>query len=192
MFCYGILMSVTKIPLLGNREPKRQHNSFLDWEKKSNLFGEAHLVLRQKGARRKEQLKAVGESQKGKKMYEERAGFDQNSLHVGGGLVQAEDGFSQTHIPNCNNNNQSFSMEDQCNYPQNQISQQDDAYGRSFHHNGVYEFTAGEIDCIGKNRESFATEGHRRALLNDKYQALRKLLPNPTKVNEIISSCSSC
>ncbi|KAK4416137.1 Transcription factor [Sesamum alatum] len=323
-------------------------------------------------------------------MYEESGGFDQNSLHEGGGnLVQAEDGFSQTHIPNCNNNNnnnnnQSFSMEEQSNnYPhhQNQISQQDVAYsalemelqhhlnlemehcynnttsneiqeivhdsnwqemtsfngenqyhhhhqtpadnyvqnfttgslpetpypttpdllnmfplprcspssllpnssitfsnssaahkspgflaslgllgeinppsadgsssagavvydpllplnlppqppllrelfhslphggytlgaprngtlfggvderdvnvglyqngdGRSFdHHNGVFEFTAGEIDCIGKNRDGkdtkhFATERHRRVLLNDKYQALRKLVPNPTK-----------
>ncbi|KAL0410916.1 UNVERIFIED_CONTAM: Transcription factor [Sesamum latifolium] len=324
-------------------------------------------------------------------MYEDSAGFDQNSLHEGGGLVQAEDGFSQTHIPNCNNNNQSFSMEEQSNYPQNQISQQDVAYsalemelqhhlnlemeqcynntsstgnqeiqeivhdsnwqemtsfngenqyhhqhqtpadyvqngnhhhhhqqnfttgslpetpypttpdllnmfplprcspssllpnssitfsnsahkspgflaslgllgeinpsadgssasagavvydpllplnlppqppllrelfhslphggytlgaprngtlfggvderdvnvglyqngdhGRSFDHNGVFEFTAGEIDCIGKNRDGkdtkhFATERHRRVLLNDKYQALRKLVPNPTK-----------
>ncbi|KAL2251309.1 transcription factor bHLH91-like [Sesamum indicum] len=322
-------------------------------------------------------------------MYEESAGFDQNSLHEGGGLVQAEDGFSQTHIPNCNNNNQSFSMEEQSNYPQNQMSQQDVAFsalemelqhhlnlemeqcynntssgnheiqeivhdsnwqemtnfngenqyhhqhqppadyvqnghhhhhqqnfttgslpetpypttpdllnmfplprcspssllpnssitfsnsahkspgflaslgllgeintsadgssasagavvydpllplnlppqppllrelfhslphggytlgaprngtlfggvderdvnvglyqngdhGRSFDHNGVFEFTAGEIDCIGKNRDGkdtkhFATERHRRVLLNDKYQALRKLVPNPTK-----------
>ncbi|KAI3448983.1 hypothetical protein Pfo_005648 [Paulownia fortunei] len=55
-------------------------------------------------------------------MYEESAGFDQSSLHEGG-LVQAEDGFSQTHIPNCNNN-QCFSMEEQ-SYPQNPISQQD-------------------------------------------------------------------
>ncbi|KAL3832986.1 hypothetical protein ACJIZ3_007722 [Penstemon smallii] len=52
--------------------------------------------------------------------------------------------------------------------------------------NGVFEFTAGEMDCIVKNRDGketkhFATERHRRVLLNDKYQALRKLVPNPTK-----------
>ncbi|GER45159.1 basic helix-loop-helix (bHLH) DNA-bindingsuperfamily protein [Striga asiatica] len=54
--------------------------------------------------------------------------------------------------------------------------------------NGVFEFAAaGEIDCLGKNRDGkgdtkhFATERHRRVLLNDKYQALRKLVANPTK-----------
>ncbi|EYU42281.1 hypothetical protein ABFS82_14G157500 [Erythranthe guttata] len=53
--------------------------------------------------------------------------------------------------------------------------------------NGVFEFTAaGEIDCVGKSRDGkdtkhFATERHRRLLLNDKFQALRKLIPNPSK-----------
>ncbi|KAG8363527.1 hypothetical protein BUALT_Bualt19G0031700 [Buddleja alternifolia] len=52
--------------------------------------------------------------------------------------------------------------------------------------NGVFEFTAGEMDFNGKNRDGkdtkhFATERHRRVLLNDKYQALRNLVPNPTK-----------
>lgn len=50
----------------------------------------------------------------------------------------------------------------------------------------LYEFTAAEIG--GKNRDGikdakhFATEKHRRVLLNDKYQALRALVPTPTKV----------
>ncbi|XP_047952640.1 transcription factor bHLH91-like isoform X1 [Salvia hispanica] len=49
----------------------------------------------------------------------------------------------------------------------------------------VYEFNAAEIG--GKNRDGikdakhFATEKHRRVLLNDKYQALRSLVPTPTK-----------
>ncbi|KAL6513507.1 hypothetical protein OROGR_020993 [Orobanche gracilis] len=52
--------------------------------------------------------------------------------------------------------------------------------------NGVFEFTAGEMDCLGKNRDGkdtkhFATERHRRVLLNGKYEALRKLVANPTK-----------
>ncbi|GFQ08168.1 transcription factor bhlh10 [Phtheirospermum japonicum] len=52
--------------------------------------------------------------------------------------------------------------------------------------NGVFEFTAGEMDCLGKNRDEndtkhYTTERHRRVLLNDKYQALRKLVANPTK-----------
>ncbi|XP_051144149.1 transcription factor bHLH91-like [Andrographis paniculata] len=52
---------------------------------------------------------------------------------------------------------------------------------------GVFEFTAGEMDSLGKNRDigkdtkHFATERHRRVLLNDKYKALRNLVPNPTK-----------
>ncbi|KAL3615443.1 hypothetical protein CASFOL_041104 [Castilleja foliolosa] len=52
--------------------------------------------------------------------------------------------------------------------------------------NGVFEFTAGEMNCLGKNRDGkdtkhFATERHRRVLLNDKFQALRKMLANPSK-----------
>ncbi|KAL7083471.1 hypothetical protein ACP275_14G164700 [Erythranthe tilingii] len=52
--------------------------------------------------------------------------------------------------------------------------------------NGVFEFTAGEIDCVGKNRDGkdtkhFATEKHRRVQLKGKFDDLRKLVPNPTK-----------
>ncbi|KAL2478628.1 transcription factor bHLH [Forsythia ovata] len=49
-------------------------------------------------------------------MYEESGSFDPSIMQQEG-LIQAEDGFSQTHIPNCNN--QSFSMEEHSNYPQN-------------------------------------------------------------------------
>ncbi|KAL7126021.1 hypothetical protein ABFS83_14G156900 [Erythranthe nasuta] len=52
--------------------------------------------------------------------------------------------------------------------------------------NGVFEFTAGEIDCVGKNRDGkdikhFATEKHRRVQLKGKFDDLRKLVPSPTK-----------
>ncbi|KAK6121610.1 hypothetical protein DH2020_044652 [Rehmannia glutinosa] len=62
-----------------------------------------------------------------------------------------------------------------------------DSIGYQNGENGVFEFTASEMDCLGKNRDigkdtkHFATERHRRVLLNDKYQALRKLVANPTK-----------
>uniref|UniRef100_F6I1S3 BHLH domain-containing protein n=1 Tax=Vitis vinifera TaxID=29760 RepID=F6I1S3_VITVI len=51
--------------------------------------------------------------------------------------------------------------------------------------NGVLKFTR-DMACIGKGREgkgtkSFATEKQRREHLNDKYNALRSLVPNPTK-----------
>ncbi|EPS57728.1 hypothetical protein M569_17090, partial [Genlisea aurea] len=41
-------------------------------------------------------------------------------------------------------------------------------------------------DCCmvrNRNRKHFATEKHRRVLLNDKYEALKKLIPNPTKTD---------
>ncbi|XP_073274422.1 transcription factor bHLH91-like [Primulina huaijiensis] len=67
----------------------------------------------------------------------------------------------------------------------NGVLYQDGNDGRHFD-NGVFEFSAGEIDCImknnGKETKHFTnTEKHRRVLFSDKYQALRKLIPNPTK-----------
>lgn len=58
--------------------------------------------------------------------------------------------------------------------------------GRQFE-NGVLEFTARDMACIGKGRvdgetKHFATERQRRQHLNDKFKALRSLVPNPTKV----------
>lgn len=52
---------------------------------------------------------------------------------------------------------------------------------------GVLEFTRDMADCMGKGRDGkmtkhFATERQRRVQLNDKYKALRSLVPNPTKV----------
>lgn len=60
-----------------------------------------------------------------------------------------------------------------------------DEDGRQFD-NGVLEFT-GDMPRMGKGREGkltkdFATERQRRKDLNDKYKALRSLVPNPTKV----------
>nr|GMC82462.1 transcription factor bHLH91-like [Ipomoea batatas] len=54
-----------------------------------------------------------------------------------------------------------------------------DVNGRGF------EFT-GDMNDLGKNRDGkdskhFATEKQRRVHFNDKFQALRKLIPNPTK-----------
>ena len=53
--------------------------------------------------------------------------------------------------------------------------------------NGVLNFTRGGMGCIGKGRggkgaKPFATEKQRREHLNDKYHALKSLVPNPTKV----------
>ncbi|KAK6804211.1 hypothetical protein RDI58_001995 [Solanum bulbocastanum] len=52
--------------------------------------------------------------------------------------------------------------------------------------NGIFEFSAGRND-IAKNRDGiketkhFATERERRVNLNDKYKALRSMVPNPSK-----------
>ncbi|KAJ7969396.1 BHLH transcription factor [Quillaja saponaria] len=59
-----------------------------------------------------------------------------------------------------------------------------DGDGRQFE-NGVFEFTT-ELACAGKGREGktqkhFATEKERRVSLNEKFQALKNLVPNPTK-----------
>lgn len=52
---------------------------------------------------------------------------------------------------------------------------------------GVYEFTAGagagSSRDGNKDMKHYATEKHRRVLLNDKYKDLRSLIPNPTKVH---------
>ncbi|XP_059459217.1 transcription factor bHLH91-like [Corylus avellana] len=57
--------------------------------------------------------------------------------------------------------------------------------GRQFE-NGVLEFTR-DMGCIGKGRNGetkhFATERQRRQHLNDKYKALRSLVPNPSKTD---------
>lgn len=53
--------------------------------------------------------------------------------------------------------------------------------------NGIFEFSGGMND-IAKNRDGiketkhFATERQRRVHLNDKYKALRSMVPNPSKV----------
>ncbi|XP_019192633.1 PREDICTED: transcription factor bHLH91-like [Ipomoea nil] len=51
--------------------------------------------------------------------------------------------------------------------------------------NGVFELT-GDMNVLAKNRDGkgtkhFATERQRRVHLNDKYEALKKLVPNPSK-----------
>ncbi|XP_022958755.1 transcription factor bHLH91-like [Cucurbita moschata] len=53
---------------------------------------------------------------------------------------------------------------------------------------GVLEFSRDMADCIGKGRDGkmtkhFATERQRRVQLNDKYKALRSLVPSPTKTD---------
>ncbi|XP_038906619.1 transcription factor bHLH91-like isoform X2 [Benincasa hispida] len=53
---------------------------------------------------------------------------------------------------------------------------------------GVLEFSRDMADCIGKGRDGkmtkhYATERHRRVQLNDKYVALRSLIPIPTKTD---------
>ncbi|XP_022865586.1 transcription factor bHLH91-like [Olea europaea var. sylvestris] len=50
-------------------------------------------------------------------MYEESDCFDPSNLQQQEGLIQTEDGFSQSHLQNCNN--PSFSMEEHSNYRQN-------------------------------------------------------------------------
>ncbi|KAJ7969397.1 BHLH transcription factor [Quillaja saponaria] len=59
-----------------------------------------------------------------------------------------------------------------------------DGDGRQFE-NGVFEFTT-EMACAGKGREGktqkhLPTEKERRVSLNEKFQALKNLVPNPTK-----------
>ncbi|CAI9769632.1 unnamed protein product [Fraxinus pennsylvanica] len=56
-------------------------------------------------------------------MYEEIGCFDLSNMQQQEGLIQAEDGFSQTHIPNYSN--PTFSMEEHLNYNQNHPTQQD-------------------------------------------------------------------
>ncbi|OAY44881.1 transcription factor bHLH91 [Manihot esculenta] len=61
-----------------------------------------------------------------------------------------------------------------------------DGDGEQQFDNGVLEFTW-DMACMGKGRKSgkitkhFATERQRRQHLTDKYQALKDLVPNPTK-----------
>ncbi|KAF2319697.1 hypothetical protein GH714_018071 [Hevea brasiliensis] len=61
-----------------------------------------------------------------------------------------------------------------------------DGDGEQQFDNGVLDFTW-DMACMGKDREAgkmtkhFATERQRRQHLNDKYRALRDLVPNPTK-----------
>ncbi|XP_050209045.1 transcription factor bHLH91-like isoform X2 [Mercurialis annua] len=63
---------------------------------------------------------------------------------------------------------------------------QDGGDGEQQFDNGVLDFTW-DMACMGKGRDAgkmtkhFATERQRRQHLNDKYQALRNLVPNPTK-----------
>lgn len=62
---------------------------------------------------------------------------------------------------------------------------QDGGDGSRSYENGIFDFTA-DVKCIGKKREGkgtkhFATERQRRVQWNEKYQALKNLVPNPTK-----------
>lgn len=68
----------------------------------------------------------------------------------------------------------------------NNVAFYQDAVNERAFANGVFEFSA-DMNALGKNREGkdskhFATEKQRRVHFNDKFQALRKLIPNPTKV----------
>lgn len=70
-----------------------------------------------------------------------------------------------------------------------------DGDGRSYE-NGVFEFTA-DMKCLGKGRDGkdtkhYTTERQRRVQLNDKYQALRSLVPSPTKVMMKPLNSSDC
>lgn len=52
---------------------------------------------------------------------------------------------------------------------------------------GVLEFSRDMADCVGKGRNGkmtkhFTTERQRRVQLNEKYNALKSLVPIPTKV----------
>lgn len=66
--------------------------------------------------------------------------------------------------------------------------QDGDHHGRTTYDSGggVFEFTA-DLNCLGKGRVSkntkhFTTEKQRRVHMNDKFNVLRSLVPNPTKV----------
>ncbi|KAH6824338.1 basic helix-loop-helix DNA-binding superfamily protein [Perilla frutescens var. hirtella] len=100
-------------------------------------------------------------------MFQENGGFDESSssLHGGGGgITQAEDAFSQTHLPNSSN----FSMEVQ-SYPQNDVA----ALAMELQHNL-------QIGADIQEMSAFNAERNMRLLLNDKYRALRTLVPSPT------------
>ncbi|XP_070009883.1 transcription factor bHLH91-like [Nicotiana sylvestris] len=62
---------------------------------------------------------------------------------------------------------------------------QDAGEGKSRFDNGIFEFSA-DTSCMTKDRENkeikhFAADRQKRVHLNDKYKALRSLVPNPTK-----------
>ncbi|OIT40538.1 PREDICTED: transcription factor bHLH91-like [Nicotiana attenuata] len=62
---------------------------------------------------------------------------------------------------------------------------QDAEEGKSPFENGIFEFSA-DTSCMTKDRNTkeikhFATDRQKRVHLNDKYKALRSLVPNPTK-----------
>ncbi|XP_016445445.1 transcription factor bHLH91-like [Nicotiana tabacum] len=62
---------------------------------------------------------------------------------------------------------------------------QDAGDGKCPFENGIFEFSA-DTSCMTKDRDNkeikhFATDRQKRAHLNDKYKALRSLVPNPSK-----------
>ena len=63
---------------------------------------------------------------------------------------------------------------------------QDGPDGMQFE-NGVLEFTRDRARMDrgrdGRGTKHFASERHRREQMSDKYQLLKSLVPNPTKVN---------
>lgn len=65
----------------------------------------------------------------------------------------------------------------------NGIDEREGSVGLYQNGDGVFEFTAADIgkNRDGKDTKHFATERHRRVLLNDKYHALRSLVPSPSK-----------
>ncbi|XP_055815080.1 transcription factor bHLH91-like [Solanum dulcamara] len=76
-----------------------------------------------------------------------------------------------------NNNNTSFfnGLEET-----DQALYQDNGETRPFD-NGIFEFSAVAKNRDGKKTKHFTTERDRRAQLNDKFQALRTMVPNPGK-----------
>lgn len=77
-----------------------------------------------------------------------------------------------------NNNNTSFfnGLEER-----NQALYQDNGETRPFD-NGIFEFSAVAKTRDGKETKHFTTERQRRVHFNDKFQALRIMVPNPGKV----------